>query len=276
HWGRVLDIFISRKLNARKQRFGFVRFHGVRDEYVLERKLDSIWIGTWKLQANLPKYRRQEKRLGNSQSQTHSQNFWSHYTQQRSYAQAVRGGKEDSDQKGDEDFLPNIRVNAETSFWLEGCYIGKLLKAVDAQAIKKSFVLGGFNLVRVRYLREKYVLLSCEEECLIERLIADNKEWFEDRWFRCRGIPLALWSNKSFAHIGAMIGNLEEVDEETVSKEVLEYARLRIRLSLGEEVTQVKSVRINDRICQVSFEEENSSVSLFGSPYHKCDLGLID
>jgi len=66
-----------------------------------------------------------------------------------------------------------------------------------------------------------------------------------------------------------MIGNLEEVDEETVSKEVLEYARLRIRLSLGEEVTQVKSVRINDRICQVSFEEENSSVSLFGSPYHK-------
>jgi len=145
----------------------------------LERKLDSIWIGTWKLQANLPKYRRQEKRLGNSQSQTHSQNFWSHYTQQRSYAQAVRGGKEDSDQKGDEDFLPNIRVNAETSFWLEGCYIGKLLKAVDAQAIKKSFVLGGFNLVRVRYLREKYVLLSCEEECLIERLIADNKEWFE-------------------------------------------------------------------------------------------------
>ena len=68
-----------------------------------------------------------------------------------------------------------------------------------------------------------------------------------------------------------MIGNLEEVDEETVSKEVLEYARLRIRLSLGEEVTQVKSVRINDRICQVSFEEENSSVSLIGSPFNKWD-----
>lgn len=51
-WGRVLDVFISRKLNARNQRFGFVRFHGVihASSSSLERKLDAIWIGTWKLQ----------------------------------------------------------------------------------------------------------------------------------------------------------------------------------------------------------------------------------
>jgi len=55
-WGRVLDVFVSRKLNARKQKFGFVRFQGVNDVYSLERKLDAIWIGTWKLQVNLPKY----------------------------------------------------------------------------------------------------------------------------------------------------------------------------------------------------------------------------
>lgn len=60
-WGRVLDVIVFRKLNARKQRIGFVRFHGVRDAITLERQLDSIWIGTWKLQTNIPKYRRQEK-----------------------------------------------------------------------------------------------------------------------------------------------------------------------------------------------------------------------
>jgi len=290
HWGRVLDVFISKKLNARKQRFGFVRFHGVRDEYVLERQLDSIWIGTWKLHANIPKYRRQGKSLRNPQSQTHSRKIWREITQQRSYAQAVRGGNAVSDQKGVDDFLPNIRVNAETSFWLERCFIGKLLKVADAQTVKKSFILGGFNLVRVRYLGERYVLLSCEEEGLIERLITDNKEWFEGifgsivpwddsfvvaekiAWFRCRGIPLTLWSNQCFEHIGALIGKLEAVDEGTVSKEVLEYARLRIRLQLGEEARLTKSVRINDRVFQVYFEEENSSVSLIGSPFHKWNV----
>jgi len=44
-WGRVLDVFISRKLNARNQRFGFVKFQSIRDVDVLERQLDSIWIG---------------------------------------------------------------------------------------------------------------------------------------------------------------------------------------------------------------------------------------
>jgi len=55
-WGRALDVFVSRKLNARNQKFGFVRFQGVNDVVSLERELDAIWIGTWKLQVNLPKY----------------------------------------------------------------------------------------------------------------------------------------------------------------------------------------------------------------------------
>jgi len=54
-WGRVLDVFIPRRLDVRIKRFGFVRIHGVRDVEVLERKLGSVWIGYWKLQVNKPK-----------------------------------------------------------------------------------------------------------------------------------------------------------------------------------------------------------------------------
>jgi len=60
-WGRVLDVFVSRKFNARNQKFGFARFQGVKDFFSLERELDAIWIGTWKLQVNLPKYQRKEE-----------------------------------------------------------------------------------------------------------------------------------------------------------------------------------------------------------------------
>jgi len=60
-WGRVLDVFIPKKLNSRKQRFGFVRFHGVRDVCELERRLDAIWIGLWKLCVNIARYRKKEQ-----------------------------------------------------------------------------------------------------------------------------------------------------------------------------------------------------------------------
>ena len=56
-----MDVFIPRKLNSRKQRFGFVRFHGVRDVCELERRLDTIWIGLWKLCVNIAKYRKKEQ-----------------------------------------------------------------------------------------------------------------------------------------------------------------------------------------------------------------------
>ena len=48
-WGRVIDVFISRRLDAGNRRFEFMRFQGVMDAHVLERRLDAIWIGLWKL-----------------------------------------------------------------------------------------------------------------------------------------------------------------------------------------------------------------------------------
>lgn len=41
-WGRVSDIFISRRLNIKKQRFRFVRFKGVQNIREMEKKLNSI------------------------------------------------------------------------------------------------------------------------------------------------------------------------------------------------------------------------------------------
>jgi len=57
-WGRVKDVFISRRLNKWGRRFGFVRFFGIRDVERLERELDQIYIGSRKLYVNILKYRR--------------------------------------------------------------------------------------------------------------------------------------------------------------------------------------------------------------------------
>jgi len=41
-WGRVSDLFISNRLNIKKQRFRFVRFQGVQNIRELEFHLNSI------------------------------------------------------------------------------------------------------------------------------------------------------------------------------------------------------------------------------------------
>ncbi|KAK7389172.1 hypothetical protein VNO78_24007 [Psophocarpus tetragonolobus] len=59
-WGKVSDVFIPVKVNKFGKRFGFVTFDLVRDVYALEAKLDSIWIGTFKLWVNVRRFRRDE------------------------------------------------------------------------------------------------------------------------------------------------------------------------------------------------------------------------
>jgi len=50
-----------------------------------------------------------------------------------------------------------------------------------------------------------------------------------------------------------------EVDEETVSREVLEYARFRIRIPEGAKINLAKDVKINGIVYQVAYEEESCS-----------------
>jgi len=57
----------------------------------------------------------------------------------------------------------------ESTLWLKGCFVGRLIKYFNVQLIKENFILGGFNFIRFRYLGEKYVLLCCEEKRVIQK-----------------------------------------------------------------------------------------------------------
>jgi len=98
---------------------------------------------------------------------------------------------------------------------------------------------------------DNYVLLSCNEDGLIGKLIEKNKDWFAGMfvsilpwdesfavneryaWVRCRGLPLQLWSNQCFESIRALVGKVVEVDQATLAREVLEYVRFRDRIPAG-------------------------------------------
>ncbi|XP_020202163.1 serine/arginine-rich splicing factor 2-like [Cajanus cajan] len=62
-WGKVVDVFIPKKRDKQGQRFGFVRFSGVCDVEALERSLNSIVIGAWRLKVNLTRHSRTERSI---------------------------------------------------------------------------------------------------------------------------------------------------------------------------------------------------------------------
>lgn len=60
-WGKVVDVYVPRKKNKDGKAFGFVRFKEVLYPYELERRLDQIWIGSYKLRANCSRFHRQKE-----------------------------------------------------------------------------------------------------------------------------------------------------------------------------------------------------------------------
>ncbi|GAU32773.1 hypothetical protein TSUD_323420 [Trifolium subterraneum] len=63
---QLLDVFISKRRNARGRRFGFVRYNNVRDKERMVRALNHVWLGSFKVCANVAVFKRQleKKKVG--------------------------------------------------------------------------------------------------------------------------------------------------------------------------------------------------------------------
>ncbi|GKV51081.1 hypothetical protein SLEP1_g57759 [Rubroshorea leprosula] len=52
-YGKVVDVYLPRKRDKRGKRFGFVRMIGVNNEMQMERRLNGIWIGSYKIRVKI-------------------------------------------------------------------------------------------------------------------------------------------------------------------------------------------------------------------------------
>ena len=197
-----------------------------------------------------------------------SHNVWK---EKLSYASTVEKGC-----KGKKRNKNPIAFKAEVkhSEWLDNCFIGRTVEPSKAKDMKKSFILGGFNFIRVRFLGGNCVLLSGEDASLIKKTIEENKEWFESIfesinpwekdfmvskkfvWARIRGMPLNLWSRHSLESIVYMVRTLVEIDKDTLEIKELEYARVLIKLHVAREVRWTNCMKVNETLCQIAIEEE--------------------
>jgi len=189
----------------------------------------------------------------------------------RSYAEIVTADSQEQ-WKG-----PSIKVQQLTMPWMETSVVGKLREDMDVDRLGEELVKGGMNMVKVRLLGDNLVLLTPSAGENMEDVIKLNKEWADrvfvsfkpwsndigpshkTMWVRCYGLPFSFWSRDCFTKvIGIMApsATLKAVDDSTVSWEILEYARLQVRILKLGSAKMAKCVRVNNHPCNILIEEE--------------------
>lgn len=121
-WGLVRDDYIPPKRDKLGKIFGFVRLQKVNNEKVMAEKLDSLWIGSYNLKVDLPKFQRGQNPV--SSSGVVMQNSKHKELDNRRW---IISGKSVDNWRG----MP-FKVNEEDMLWLEGTHVGHTLDLENA------------------------------------------------------------------------------------------------------------------------------------------------
>jgi len=234
----VKEVFISRKLNRKGRKFGFVKFLEVKNVKALEKQLDNIWIENLKLKANLSRYNRDHDGMKweNGYNQTpgpkkKTATLWRKKPDQPSYAQIAKNELLSKEVwKGVEFDTEELEIEL-----LNESFVGRMHNPDDLESLKDNFILGGMGFLKVRYLGDNMVLITSSYGTKINTLIEENSIWFatmfksllpwsreqlldsKSVWVRCFGLPISLWNKQCLAKVVAGIGVLMAIDEATLN-----------------------------------------------------------
>lgn len=237
-FGNVVDVFVPQKRTKNGQRFGFIRYKGVKDEG----KLVALIIETWAGNENFIFSKARFERLRNSLSQPPNVCLdvkeynvvpgWKtteapHTIGRSSYAEMASHGNLVQIHAG------KIR-EAELS-WLSCCLLAEVKSPDLLNDLSSLFEGAGFLNMAVKYVGGLRVLLECKSEesarkCLNEGL-STLLSWFNwvcpwtvekeaERpgrliWLSISGVPLHSWNGDTFTAIASSFGKVLEVEDWT-------------------------------------------------------------
>jgi len=152
---------------------------------------------------------------------------------------------------------------------MEKSVVGKLGDDMDFRKLGEELVKGGMSMMRARFLGDNSVLLTPREGEVMEDIMKHNNEWFKSvftsvsPWsvnscashktvrVRCYGLPLPFWNKDCFTKvIGELTtsATLVSIDDSMLSWEILEFARVQVRLLNVGSIRMARRVRINKQI----------------------------
>ncbi|KAL8546183.1 hypothetical protein ACS0TY_006046 [Phlomoides rotata] len=261
--GNVRDVFISKKFDKSGRRYRFVRFGGEVNTLMVEEKLNNVWFGTYKLRANISKFARKTENnkirtvheipYKTSNNQTiHQEAF---RIEKLSYSDVV-GGRTNTRVSGDqrENYSPkgagyNYESSEDDRAFLNRRFTGQLKENFLWNDIGEEVQEAGEGRMIVSYRGGDLVFIQpYGEEVLTEHDLGKIAKWFlflepwnerdvhnvritRTQWY---GVPMHAWNPKFFKLVLLKFSKLIRIDDATLSKRKLQYARILIRTPRSE------------------------------------------
>jgi hypothetical protein len=163
-FGRVGEVYIPNKVDKQGQRFGFVKFGEVEDAVEMLRRISNIWVGSFKLRVNLPKFDRNMKPTTEKErnkdfvtEEPRPKTLKNHQGQvEKSFKNAVAGqGSGGDGGKGVQvgvtaakaEVIWEVEEEEEMLTKLAGAYVGILIEEKDSIGLQNNFRLNGLAMV---------------------------------------------------------------------------------------------------------------------------------
>nr|GEV85773.1 nucleotide-binding alpha-beta plait domain-containing protein [Tanacetum cinerariifolium] len=292
-YGNVIDAFIPDRRSKSGKKFGFVRFIKIFDIDHLVNNLCTIWVGRFKLHANIARFYRSPLTKSNSQFSYNKEdkNVSKEFHKEReengysiSYVHAVKIGPHFVNKKED---LPTIVLD-ETCFnqtVYSTTLMGKVNDFTSLINLKVALANEGFDKIKLKYMGGFWVMIEFNTEVAKERfrsnvgigswfaqlLQASNSFFIHERvtWVDIEGIPLKGWSKNTFSRITSKWGELLYFDEQ--EKGYLHSKRVCIKTKLAENIYE-SFKQADDKISKDGIIDENEGMHKFPNVEGESDL----
>nr|GEY75476.1 nucleotide-binding alpha-beta plait domain-containing protein [Tanacetum cinerariifolium] len=200
-YGFVVDAFIPTKRSKAGKRFSFVHFINVFNAERLVNNLCTIWIGRYKIHANIARFQRAP--MNNSSSQFKNNEAKRNYTytyakgHANSYLHAVKGFQKPN--LGNESnpvlVLDDSCLNQQDYSY---CLLGKVMFEFTTEEVKNKFQ----SCTTISSWFSQIQQATCN-------FTTDGRV----SWVEVEGIPLKMWSENTFKRIASKWGVLIHVDD---------------------------------------------------------------
>ncbi|GJV36928.1 nucleotide-binding alpha-beta plait domain-containing protein [Tanacetum coccineum] len=284
-YGNVIDSFIPNRRSKNGKRFGFVRFIKFANVDRLVDNLCTIWIGRFKLYANVARFNRPPMNKGyHSQANTHVNSSSDVPVFKRKHPPVINGG----DQR-----LPNSYIQAfktghmshndeglsqPTLVLDESCLynydfslslVGKLKEFGSLPNLKKILEEEGFSDINIRYMGGFWVMLQFQSKTALDNFNSHVgvNSWFSSiqqasdsfsidervAWIDVEGVPLKVWSRNTFVKISSKWGSL--LYEEDEDAPYFHRKRLCIKTTSNENIFESFKIVVKGKIFWIRVKE---------------------
>jgi hypothetical protein len=282
-FGRLGDVYIPKKVDKWGRKFAFVKFREVNEVEELSRRLEDVWLGSFKLRVNISRFSRRVEEgvkeevarkgvMSEGEGSKAQNRSFKAALLQASTSQEEIGVRRNEGEVGRE--VLEVEVEGSVLKELEESFVGKLAINLEVYRIRTVLFMEGFAHISVTDMGGRMVLIHSPKKGEVETLWKTKADWItyyfskvipwspacfanrRETWVKVFGIPLHVWGERLFKAIGGVYGEFLDFDNDTASKAKLDVACLKLATDFRGKIDETVRIRAMGVIYPLRVVEE--------------------